>query len=95
MRNPGGYYICTPADGSSAVEIDTFTCRHCNGVVFVKPKQNPDEIGGYCRRCAGMICPRCVARDVCDPSEAKLQRLEQDIRHAQARDVARRSYGLT
>ena len=86
MHKPGGYAISFGLWGDKH-ECDTFTCHHCNSVVHVKPKCNPDDLGGMCRLCMKMICPRCVDLGICDPIEKKLERME-------ARDRALRSYGF-
>lgn len=74
MRNPGGYSIITSPDHAPA-EQDTFTCQHCNRVVFVKPFCDPASMGGRCTCCDGLICEQCVGKG-CDPMEKKLQRWE-------------------
>jgi hypothetical protein len=79
MRRPGGYSIIVNPEGPPQ-EADTFTCRHCQRIVFVKPMCDPADMGGRCTCCNGLICPNCVGLG-CDPVEKKLQRLE-----------ARRSY---
>ena len=77
MRNPGGYSIITdPWAGTK--EADTFTCQHCNKVVFVKPMCDPADMGGRCTCCNGLICQNCVGKG-CDPMEKKLKRLEARI----------------
>ena len=86
MHRPGGYAISFDLNGGRH-ECDTFTCFHCNKVVKVQPKCNPDDLGGMCRLCMRMICPSCVDVGVCDPIEKKLERME-------ARDRALRSYGV-
>jgi hypothetical protein len=86
MRKPGGYAISYGLWGDKH-EWDTFTCCHCNVVVKVMPKCNPDDLGGMCRLCMKMVCPKCVDTGICDPIEKKLERLE-------ARDRALRSYGI-
>jgi hypothetical protein len=89
LRNVGGYGVAFDP-GSDSVgqrdECDTFTCFHCNTVVFVKPKCDPADLGGMCRLCGKMICPRCVSGP-CIPFERKLEIWE-------ARDNALRSYGI-
>jgi hypothetical protein len=85
MRNPGGYSIITEP-GKPDVEQDTFTCKHCNRVIFVKPLMDAADMGGRCTICDGLICKRCVGRG-CDPFEEKLKRME-------ASADARRSYGI-
>lgn len=79
MRNAGGYAYSTDHLGG-VTETDTFTCAHCNKVVFVPAKANPDDLGGFCRLCMKMICPQCVTSGKCDPFEEKLKRMEsQDV----------------
>lgn len=75
MRRPGGYAVITDPSGG-VQEMDTFTCAHCNRIVHVPVKANPDDIGGMCRMCMKMICPSCVDAGVCDPFEKKLKRME-------------------
>jgi hypothetical protein len=86
MRNPGVHGILT-VDGKVTREDDGYTCAHCNGMVMVKPKQRPEDIGGWCRLCAKAICPRCAGKGRCDPFERKLDALEGSRR-------ARASYGI-
>ena len=76
MRRPGGYAVLMDPANPGAVERDTFTCSHCNGVVFVQPKQDPTEMGGFCRLCYGHICKGCASTMKCDPFEKKLERME-------------------
>lgn len=85
MRNPGGRARVSGPAG--VAEIDSFTCRHCQVVTFVRPKQRAADIGGICKVCMGLICVRCVGLMRCDPIEKKLER-------AEARYHALRSYGL-
>jgi hypothetical protein len=97
MRNPGGYgqIICDDAKTAKAfdrygrligMEHDSYSCKHCARVVFVRVGERPEDIGGLCKQCFGLVCPECVAQGRCDPLEAKLRRHEQ-------RAEARRSYG--
>lgn len=75
------------ADGPAGTEeADTFTCNHCQRVVFVRPRCDPADAGGLCRQCDGLICPACIGK-VCDPWEKQMQRME-------AREAALRSYGV-
>ena len=85
MFRRAGYICVTSPDG--VVEADAFTCKHCNAIVRVEARQRPEDVGGLCKQCMGLICPRCGARGNCDPLEKKLAR-------AEARDTALRSYGL-
>ena len=85
MRNAQGHATITGPDGLK--ESDTFTCAHCNRIVHVPVKADPDKLGGWCRQCMKAICPKCVATGACDPFEKKLEREE-------ARYHALRSYGM-
>lgn len=85
MRNAGGYGVLFGPNGVQH-EVDTFTCAHCNKVVVVKPKCDPADLGGNCRLCMKLVCPRCVDLG-CTPFEKKLEQWE-------ARDRALRSYGV-
>lgn len=87
MRHPGGTLFCTDTSTGNLTERDSFTCKHCNTVVWVPPKANPSDIGGMCYACMGLVCPRCVDKRTCDPFEKKLAR-------AEARHAALRSYGM-
>lgn len=73
MRRPGGYAHWFNGDiGVGDKERDTFTCPHCNGVVFVEPFAAATESGGWCGRCAKPICKRCAAHGECIPFELML-----------------------
>jgi len=71
-----GYAIITGPEGP--VEFDTFTCAHCNAVKAIAAYAKPEDVGGLCRCCWGMICPPCRKRDRCDPIEEKCGRVERD-----------------
>ena len=86
MRNPQGYATLFGPDAPPK-ECDTFTCGHCNSVVHVPPKADPAVVGGLCKQCMTLICPICVDRMTCAPWELQMKTME-------ARDAARRSYGL-
>ena len=99
MRNPHGYATIvgdlareTPTlveQGyrHTEAEIDTFTCEHCNRVVHVPPRADPTVMGGYCRQCMGLICPKCVGKRTCRPWEKEMERRE-------SRDRLREAVGL-
>lgn len=100
MRKPGGYaVIVSPTESvaqfdrlrreqlhAGANEMDTFSCGHCGGVVHVPARADPANLGGLCKQCMRLICPRCLDRG-CEPLERKLERAEE-------RDRTLRSYGL-
>ena len=68
-------------------EVESFTCGHCNFVTKIKPRCDPADAGGLCKRCMRLICKGCAGAMRCDPIEKKLER-------AEARQEALRSYGL-
>ena len=85
MRNPGGYATVVGDLAKNAptiidhgvrhveAEIDTFTCEHCNRVVHVPPRQDAADIGGLCKQCMGLICPRCTDKRTCTPWEKQME----------------------
>ena len=87
MRGPGGYIIITDPDAPQGVlaEADTFTCNHCCRVLHVVPRMDPADMGGLCKQCMQLICPKCVAKGICAP-------WEQQMAKAEASAAARRSY---
>lgn len=85
MRNAGGVGVLVDPDAGT-IERDTFTCFHCQRVVFVKPKADPADMGGLCKVCMKLICPGCVGK-TCLP-------FEKSIEKAEAKAAARRSYGF-
>jgi hypothetical protein len=76
MRRPQGYAVTT-MPGEKPVEEDTFTCSHCQFLVFVKPFADPATFGGFCRMCMKHICPKCTAEGTCTPFEKKLDMYER------------------
>ncbi len=97
MRNPHGYATIVgdlAGDAPTVVEggvrhiepeIDTFTCGHCNRVKHIKPRCDPADLGGLCKICMSLVCPKCYAKRSCTPWEEQMLRSE-------AKDAARRSY---
>ena len=88
MRRPGGFLFGFSPEQSRPTECDTFTCRHCQRVTFVRGKERAEDLGGFCRACASLICPRCVEvmRNTmlgCDVIENKLERSERTQRSLQ------------
>lgn len=75
MRRPQGYAI-TVEPGKGDIEEDTFTCAHCNSIVFVKPRQDPSEMGGFCTQCYRHICTKCADLGMCRPFEKWLEQVE-------------------
>lgn len=75
MRNAGGYAVWTYDITGGNKERDTFTCVHCNSIVFVEPFQAAADSGGWCMSCAKPICKNCAADGQCEPF---LRRIEQE-----------------
>ena len=62
-----------------SVERDTFTCAHCQDIIHVHPKARPEDVGGLCKACMGLICPACVTRAQkygCEPFIRKVEQIE-------------------
>ncbi len=77
MRNPGGVGVITdPQAGQPFQECDSFTCFHCQYVVWVRPLANPSDTGGLCKMCMKLICPKCVGRGVCVTWEQMMEMQE-------------------
>lgn len=75
MRKPGGYALWSGGPLPD-IEMDTFTCAHCNSVVFVKPFEDPTSVGGWCIKCADHLCWRCAGTGVCAPWEKQMEAME-------------------
>lgn len=88
LREQGYASLTDRATGNVVAECSTTTCAHCNAITHVKAKQRPEDIGGLCKLCMGLVCPKCVDAGPCVPFEERLAREE-------ARYEALRSYGLT
>lgn len=87
MRNPGGYGVYIGGDlHGGKKEVDTFTCAHTNKIVEVPPFSRPEDMGGLCKVCMGLICKEEVGKG-CTPFLKRLDQVEKaDIER-------RRSYG--
>lgn len=84
MLKPGGYALWMDPEGNK--EQDTFTCNHCNTVVYVKAAASPTEAGGWCNLCMRLLCMNCAGKE-CVPFEKKMEMWEkQDLQR-------RRLYG--
>lgn len=100
MRKAGGYAVIVSPQESVAQfdrlrrqelrcgtnEMDTFSCGHCGSIVHVPARTDPANLGGLCKQCMRLICPRCLDKG-CEPLERKLEQ-------AEARERTLRSYGL-
>lgn len=73
----GGYLrIENHNDRDKAFEADTYTCKHCNRIVIVKPMCDPADLGRRCGGCDGLLCKRCSALDGCSHIEKRLAVME-------------------
>lgn len=93
MDRPTGYALWDGGDGRR-LQADTFTCAHCNTVVFMPTAQDAREMRrdtvqpfGHCLSCQKPVCGRCADRGTCTPFERILERWE-------ARDRFLRAAGL-
>ena len=81
---PQGYGETTDPSLPSPERHDTFTCKHCMRIVVVKPRCAPEDLGGICKGCMGLICPACYARRMagegCDHWEKAFERMEARAR---------------
>jgi len=90
LRRQGGEATWTRDDGR-VVERATFTCRHCQRLVFVPPKADPASLGGFCGLCQSLICGPCADAGSCTPFE---ERLEQQERQQERDRMYRQVLGL-
>lgn len=79
MRKPQGYAVWN-GPGGVEKEMDTFTCHHCLMVVFVPPKADPSQLGGFCMLCMKNICGPCADKGSCTPWEKEMERQEAKSR---------------
>lgn len=94
MRNPQGYSQVV-GDGVGPTsdpglrslgeqgECDTFTCAHTGKIVHVPVGANPEDIGGFCSQCGGLICKEAVGGP-CIPWEKQMDDLEKAIERRRA-----------
>ena len=80
MRKAQGVGIITDPDAKRPAEMDTFTCKHCQQIVFL---HNPDgtrkaDQGGFCVRCFAGICGPCADLGRCTPWEKQLEQKERE-----------------
>ena len=87
MRRALGYIQFI--DPLSTVQLETFTCAHCNSIVRMQPEVSLQGLDAAIRsgkekrdirRCAGcdaLICPNCYKRPTCTPFEKTLQAWER------------------
>lgn len=70
---------------SGLTQYDTATCFHCNSVFHVSARMHPSDIGGVCKTCMNLICPKCLDKP-CRPWEKQMEELENAIQKRKARE---------
>lgn len=105
-RRQEGYLLIISPDGP-VTERDTVQCRHCGGIVEVKPgtwgqvylvpdDASPtgyrEEAGAYCGSCSGPLCLRCEARGGCERGS---QHWERQMERYEARHALLRAVGIS
>lgn len=61
------------AGAGQKVEMLTYTCRHCNAVVAMRPERvRPRNV---CRKCMAVVCDRPVCVLECQPFEKIIDRV--------------------
>lgn len=48
-----------PVGKNTFIEVPTFTCTHCEGVVVMNPNRTRDRT--FCKGCSHLICDNCAA----------------------------------
>ncbi len=80
-QRQGGYLLVRNADGEGRDrEVDTFTCRHCNGVTMIPAGAAASSIGRWCSSCDGLLCPKCSSHLGCSHVEKRMALIESRAR---------------
>lgn len=79
-RRATGVGIITDPDAHGPQEMDTFTCAHCQTIVFL---HNPDgtrkaDQGGFCIKCFKPVCGPCADLGRCTPIEKRIEQRERE-----------------
>ena len=77
-RRQLGYACISDPDKGLPEEHDTLTCGHghCGGkVVWMKPFEPGEAMGGHCKICDKFICLQCVGKP-CTTMEKLLDKIE-------------------
>jgi len=90
MLRAQSYGILTDPSFSQPIERDGFTCGHCQYVVMVEPLCDPAKLGGFCKVCSHLVCPRCYNAIMkgagCTPWEKRMDIAEKRARLLQSVD---------
>ena len=73
MRNTSsGIFIVTSIDeGIVKKEVETFTCCHCGCIRMISKDPQKTQDGGFCFRCAKLICKAPACHSNCSPYKAR------------------------
>jgi hypothetical protein len=64
-------------------EADTTKCLHCQRIIEVPARANPNDVHGWCYSCDGAICVRCQKlMDIGNPCVHWAKALELAMRRA-------------
>ena len=91
--------------GGPLVEYEMVHCRHCRAGIpkrlYPDQAKAPGQLlrvqkaqGGFCHRCGGPICLRCVAARECRPYERRLAVLHTQITREISRQALADAIGL-
>lgn len=89
-RSTGYARILDPAL-PRALESDTTTCAHCNGIVHMHDLKTGTALNNvlvHCHQCDRHICVPCAEKAKCTPFEKKLEAIEARARLRAAIGVA-------
>lgn len=66
-----------PVPGSTTLEMDTWTCKHCSSIVLKNPSRTrPREV---CRKCMAVVCDKCILW--CEPFEKIAEAIVENKLH--------------
>ena len=83
MRRASNYSTLT--DPGGVLERDGYTCNHCQKIVHVQPRQAPEDLGGLCKVCMGLLCPGCYDLRMRKGVTCKTWQAQMDEMEARAR----------
>lgn len=89
FRGATGYAVWQGEDtGRVENEVDTFSCCHCNKIVFVPARAAASDCGGWCFQCGKPTCAECAAAGTCTPFLKQIEQMEARDRFLRARELS-------
>ena len=78
-RRATGVGIIVDPSAPRAQEMDTFTCAHCQKIVFLHNQDGSRKAdqGGFCIPCMKGVCGPCSDLGRCTPFEKKMEAMEK------------------